>query len=250
MTAFADRVRDVPTLGLGISTEYGAAAAPSALDPLTLRATYPAFAAFLEIGVEVSKGLDDTARRWVHEGFPTTYHFLDLNLEDEEDFDAPWLTAAARLAAQIQPAWVCGERNGDPLRNAPRVRCPGVSSRARACGRTAPTGRRAGCPSAPPASRVPRAVPGRAVHGWVPEGRGLPCQLASGEEAPSRRLSRIRRLPRNSRAPAAVSAYSRFGRSPRCAVGSPFAKPDQLATLEPVSAPCRARRASAHARAS
>ena len=109
MTAFADRVRDVPTLGLGNSTEYGAAAAPSALDPLTLRATYPAFAAFLEIGVEVSKGLDDTARRWVHEGFPTTYHFLDLNLEDEEDFDAPWLTAAARLAAQIQPAWVCGD---------------------------------------------------------------------------------------------------------------------------------------------
>ena len=109
MTAFADWVRDVPTLGLGISTEYGAAAAPSALDPLTLRATYPAFAAFLEIGVEVSKGLDDTARRWVHEGFPTTYHFLDLNLEDEEDFDAPWLTAAARLAAQVQPAWVCGD---------------------------------------------------------------------------------------------------------------------------------------------
>src|SRR5204862_3605623 len=75
MTAFADRVRDVPPLGLGISTEYSAAAAPSALDPLTLRATYPAFAAFLEIGVEVSKGLDETARRWVYEGFPTTYHF-------------------------------------------------------------------------------------------------------------------------------------------------------------------------------
>ena len=109
MIAFADRVRDVPTLGLGISTEYGAASAPAALDPFALRAAYPAFAAFLEIGVEVSKGLDDTAQQWVLGGLPTTYHFLDLNLDDEDDFDAPWLTSAARLAAQIQPAWLCGD---------------------------------------------------------------------------------------------------------------------------------------------
>src|SRR5262245_16335198 len=105
MTVFADRVRHIPTLGLGISTEYGAATVPAALDPLALRAAYPTFAAFLEIGVEVVKGLDDTAQRWVHSGLPTTYHFVDLNLDEEEDFDVPWLTAAARLADQMQPAW-------------------------------------------------------------------------------------------------------------------------------------------------
>jgi uncharacterized protein len=109
MTAFADRVRHIPTLGLGISTEYGAATAPAALDPLALRAAYPAFAAFLEIGVEVVKGLDDTAQRWIQGGLPTTYHFLDLNLDEEEDFDAPWLTAVAQLADQMQPAWLCGD---------------------------------------------------------------------------------------------------------------------------------------------
>ena len=109
MTAFAERVRDLPVLGLGISTEYGAATAPAALDPLALRAAYPAFAAFLEIGVEVVKGLDDTAQQWVHGGLPTTYHFLDLNLDEAEDFDAPWLSAAAQLADQMQPAWLCGD---------------------------------------------------------------------------------------------------------------------------------------------
>src|SRR5215831_21295420 len=109
MTAFAERVRHLPVLGLGISTEYGAATAPAALDPLALRAAYPAFAAFLEIGVEVVKGIDDTAQQWVHGGWPTTYHFLDLNLDEAEDFDAPWLSAAARLADQMQPAWLCGD---------------------------------------------------------------------------------------------------------------------------------------------
>ena len=101
MIAFADRVRDVPTLGLGVSTEYGAASAPAALDPVALRTAYPPFAAFLEIGVEVSKGLDDTAQEWIRGGLPTTYHFLDLNLDDEDDFDAPWLTAAALVRPSV-----------------------------------------------------------------------------------------------------------------------------------------------------
>jgi uncharacterized protein (UPF0276 family) len=109
MATFAQRVQHLPVLGIGISTEYGAARAPGALDILALRATHPAYAAFLEIGVEVVKGLDDTARRWVQHGLPTTYHFLDINLDEAEDFDTPWLTAAAQLATHMQPAWLCGD---------------------------------------------------------------------------------------------------------------------------------------------
>jgi uncharacterized protein (UPF0276 family) len=74
-----------------------------------LRAAHPAFAGFLEIGVEVSKGLDETAQQWVQGGLPTTYHFLDINLDEAEDFDAHWLMAAAQLAEQIRPAWLCGD---------------------------------------------------------------------------------------------------------------------------------------------
>ena len=42
MPDFLTRVAALPRLGLGLSTEYGAAAAPGALDPLALRAASPA----------------------------------------------------------------------------------------------------------------------------------------------------------------------------------------------------------------
>jgi uncharacterized protein (UPF0276 family) len=109
MTSFLHRVEQLPTLGLGISTEYGAGAATSALDISALRHTYPEFARFLEVGVEVVKGLDDTAERWVAQGLPTTYHFLDINLDEAEDFDQPWLQAVTDLAGRIKPAWLCGD---------------------------------------------------------------------------------------------------------------------------------------------
>lgn len=109
MAGFADRVQQLPMLGLGISTEYGASAAPDALDILALRASHRAFAGFLEVGIEVVKGLDDTARGWAGNGWPTTYHFLDVNLDEVEDFDPPWLQAVAEIAQEIQPAWMCGD---------------------------------------------------------------------------------------------------------------------------------------------
>ncbi len=109
MASFADRVQHLPTLGLGVSTEYGASAAPGALDILALRAQRPEFAGFLEVGIEVVKGLDATAQDWVRGGWPTTYHFLDVNLDEIEDFDPPWLEAVAEIARLIQPAWMCGD---------------------------------------------------------------------------------------------------------------------------------------------
>jgi uncharacterized protein (UPF0276 family) len=109
MSSFLQRVQHVPVLGIGISTEYGASATSGALDVLALRKSHPEFAAFLEIGVEVVKGLDTTAQRWTQDGLPTTYHFLDMNLDEAEDFDEPWQAAVERLARQIQPAWLCGD---------------------------------------------------------------------------------------------------------------------------------------------
>jgi len=109
MASFAERVHTLPALGLGISTEYGASTAPDALDILALRSAHATYAGFLEVGVEVAKGLDDTAQHWVREGWPATYHFLDVNLDEAEDFDAPWLQAVAEIAEHIQPAWMCGD---------------------------------------------------------------------------------------------------------------------------------------------
>jgi uncharacterized protein len=109
MTSFLHRVQQLPILGLGISTEYGASASASALDILALRRTYPEFAGFLEVGVEVVKGLDATTEHWVELNLPTTYHFLDINLDEAEDFDRPWLHAVADIANRIKPAWLCGD---------------------------------------------------------------------------------------------------------------------------------------------
>lgn len=83
--AFLDRVLGLPTLGLGVSTEYGAGDATGALDVLALRARHPQFAHFLEVGIETVKGLDRHAQAWVQQGWPTTYHFLDVNLDDPDD---------------------------------------------------------------------------------------------------------------------------------------------------------------------
>jgi len=106
---FLDRVRTLPTLGLGVSTEYGAGDQLGALDPQELRAVDPDFGAFLEVGVELAKGLDRHARAWAARGQPTTYHFLDVNLDEPEDLDAEWLAQVAEAVAVLRPAWLCGD---------------------------------------------------------------------------------------------------------------------------------------------
>lgn len=109
MVRFADRVTRLPRLGLGVSTEYGAGDAPGALDVHALRAAHPEYARFLEVGIETVKGLDRHARAWVERGLPTTYHYLDVNLDEPEDFDDAWLDEVRTLAAAIRPAWLCGD---------------------------------------------------------------------------------------------------------------------------------------------
>jgi uncharacterized protein (UPF0276 family) len=106
---FAERVQRLPRLGLGVSTEYGAGDAPGALDVLALRVHHPRYAGFLEVGVETARGLDRHAQAWVARGHPTTYHYLDVNLDESEDFDDEWLDDVRTIAATIRPAWMCGD---------------------------------------------------------------------------------------------------------------------------------------------
>ena len=106
---FDQRVAALPTLGIGISTEYGAADSRGALDLQYLAVEAPQFAGFLEIGIETLKGLDRHAEAWLTSGRPTTYHFLDINLDEPEDFDGPWLDALRSLVERLDPAWLCGD---------------------------------------------------------------------------------------------------------------------------------------------
>jgi uncharacterized protein (UPF0276 family) len=103
------RLAALPSLGLGVSTEYGASVQDGALDVGALLSAHPSYAQFLEVGVEVHKGLDDAARAWAAAGRPSTYHFLDINLDEPEDFDAPWLSGLCDLADALRPAWLCGD---------------------------------------------------------------------------------------------------------------------------------------------
>lgn len=106
---FADRVQALPVLGIGVSTEYGAADGERALDLRRLRAEAPQFGGFLEVGVEVARGLDRHTLDWVRAGGRTTYHFLDVNLDEPEDLDPAWLDQVRELVAVLRPAWLCGD---------------------------------------------------------------------------------------------------------------------------------------------
>jgi uncharacterized protein (UPF0276 family) len=106
---FLDRIKSIPILGLGVSTEFGAAGGPDALDLNALSYVHPGWAAFLEVGVETAKGLDRGTRAWADHGLPTTYHFLDLNLDHPEDLDAAWLDEVREIVSILKPAWICGD---------------------------------------------------------------------------------------------------------------------------------------------
>lgn len=104
---FSERVARLPCLGIGISTEYGARL--GGLDILALREAHPDLVQFLEIGCDLDRGVDEDAQAWVSGGHPTTYHFLDVNLEEPEDLDPDWLKGSATLAREVGAAWMCGD---------------------------------------------------------------------------------------------------------------------------------------------
>jgi uncharacterized protein (UPF0276 family) len=105
--AFAERCAQLPRLGIGISTEYGAGR--SGLDVLALRRAHPEHAQFLEIGIDLERGVDADARAWVEAGWPVTYHFLDANLEESESLDELWMHDVRVTAHALGAAWLCGD---------------------------------------------------------------------------------------------------------------------------------------------
>jgi uncharacterized protein len=94
----------LPRLGVGISAEPGSAA--TGIDAVSLP---PGLVHFLEYGSDVERGLDAEVRRWAAAGRPTTYHFLDVNLEEPEDLDARWMAETAAAAREVNAAWLCGD---------------------------------------------------------------------------------------------------------------------------------------------
>lgn len=104
---FLERCRDLPRPGLGISTEFGAR--HDGLDIDALHRAHPNLVSFLEIGADLERGVDADARAWVAAGRPTTYHFLDLNLEEADDLDETWLEEMRPVLAELRPAWLCGD---------------------------------------------------------------------------------------------------------------------------------------------
>jgi len=109
MSSFERRLSALPYLGMGVSTEYGAMRAPGSLEIMQARQELPQCVELLELGVETAKGLDQDARDWIGEGLPTTYHFLDINLDDPADFDKGWIEQVCNLITEVEPAWLCGD---------------------------------------------------------------------------------------------------------------------------------------------
>src|SRR5688572_17432655 len=107
MSSRLPALEDLPRLGVGISAEPGSAAA--GIDALAFDAAHPSLIHFVEYGADVARGLDGHIERWAGAAKPTTYHFLDLNLEEPGDADETWLAATKSAAEKIGAAWLCGD---------------------------------------------------------------------------------------------------------------------------------------------
>ncbi len=103
----ASTLAALPRLGVGISAEPGSAA--SGIDPNAMVELHPDLVHFVEYGADTARGLDESIRRWAGAGRPTTYHFLDLNLEEAADLDAAWIAQLRRAADELGAAWLCGD---------------------------------------------------------------------------------------------------------------------------------------------
>jgi uncharacterized protein (UPF0276 family) len=107
MSAFTDRIKRAPRLGVGISGEFNVAA--KGIDVGWMKGNYPDLVHFYEYGSDLERGLDDGVRRWAAAGLPVTYHFFDINLEERADLDQNWLERTRALANEINAAWLCGD---------------------------------------------------------------------------------------------------------------------------------------------
>jgi uncharacterized protein (UPF0276 family) len=97
----------LPRLGVGISCEFESNR--RGIDASQFVEEHPGLIHFLEYGGDLQRGLDEQVYRWIEPGRPTTYHFLDLNLEQREDADDTWLEETTSMAKEINAAWICGD---------------------------------------------------------------------------------------------------------------------------------------------
>jgi uncharacterized protein (UPF0276 family) len=107
MITFAQRAARLPRLGVGLSGEFNVAA--KGIDACWMKEHYPELIHFYEYGSDLERGLDEGVRRWAAAGLPVTYHFLDINLEEQIDLDRYWLRQTKELASEIKAAWLCGD---------------------------------------------------------------------------------------------------------------------------------------------
>jgi uncharacterized protein (UPF0276 family) len=107
MTKFEQKASRLPRLGVGLSGEFNIAA--KGMDVNWVKEHYPALVHFYEYGGDLERGLDAGVLRWAAGGLPTTYHFLDINLEEKLDLDPVWIAQTKALANEINAAWLCGD---------------------------------------------------------------------------------------------------------------------------------------------
>lgn len=100
------RLDALPRLGVGISGEYGVR--PS-IDPSVFDATWPGLIHVVEFGSDTDRGLDPTILHWADSGKPVTYHFLDVNFEEDEDMDPTWMAETGQNARRLGSPWLCGD---------------------------------------------------------------------------------------------------------------------------------------------
>jgi uncharacterized protein (UPF0276 family) len=100
-------LQSLPRLGVGISGEFDSAR--TGIDAVDLKEEHPQTIDFLEFGADLERGLDEHVRRWAARGLPTTYHFLDVNLEEPEDVDDDWVRQTVAAATEIGASWLCGD---------------------------------------------------------------------------------------------------------------------------------------------
>lgn len=107
MTKFAERVKTLPRLGVGLSGEFNVAA--KGMNVNWVKQDHPDLIHFYEYGGDLERGLDEVVRQWAASGFPATYHFLDINLEEKIDLDRRWIEQTKLMANEINAAWLCGD---------------------------------------------------------------------------------------------------------------------------------------------
>lgn len=107
MSKFFDKLAKIPRLGVGISGEFGSA--DKGINACFLQEEYPDLVHFFEYGGDLDRGLDKHVLSWAALGLPTTYHFLDVNIEERIDLTKDWLVRTVEMAKEINATWLCGD---------------------------------------------------------------------------------------------------------------------------------------------